>query len=157
MQDRLRRATLRARPATRSVRRSSTPGKSDSGPAGHQTAPVDTVRRRPIELSHLPRAPSYWYSVQGLVAAERAGQVHESEQDVGVPLVADLHPWAADEPGQRPSTTYRWRPSRPLDSMSRLAILGDDPTPAQRPPAAWVVGALVQVELGVPPTRPTGR
>jgi hypothetical protein len=24
------------------------------------------------------------------------------EQDVGVPLVADLHPWAADGPGQRP-------------------------------------------------------
>ena len=50
--------------------------------------------------------------VQGLAVAERAGQVHEAEQDVGVPLVADLHPWAADEPGQRPSTTYRWRPSR---------------------------------------------
>jgi hypothetical protein len=91
------------------------------------------------------------------VAAERAGQVHEAEQDVGVPLVADLHPWAADEPGQRPSTTYRWRPSRPLDSMSRLAILGGDLAPAQCPPAAWVVGALVQVELGGPPTRPTGR
>jgi hypothetical protein len=73
-----------------------------TSPAGHQTAPVDTARRRPIELSYLPRAPSYRYSVQGLVAAERAGQVHEAEQDVGVPLVADLHPWAADEPGQRP-------------------------------------------------------
>jgi hypothetical protein len=59
----------------------------------HQAAPVDTARRRPIELSHFPGAPLYRYSVQGLVAAERAGQVHEAEQDVGGPLVADLHPW----------------------------------------------------------------
>jgi hypothetical protein len=62
--------------------------------------------------------------VQVVEAEQRAGQLHEPEQDVGVPLVADLQaPVAASQASDR-STTYRWRPSRWLDSMPRRAIRG---------------------------------
>ena len=58
------------------------------------------------------------------MAAKRAGQVHEAEQEVGVPLVADLHPWAADELSQRPLHHVPVGPSRLLDSMPRRRSSG---------------------------------
>ena len=58
-------------------------------------------------------------SGQGVEADECAGQVEDPEQDNRAPLVADLQPPVADQPRQRPSPTYRWRPSRWLGSMPR--------------------------------------
>ena len=85
--------------------------------------------------------------MQGLETHQRARQLHEPDQDVGPPLIADLEASIAHQPGQRPLHHI----PMPAESLARLdATPGDpwrDPTPAQRPPAARVVLALVQMQL----------
>ena len=81
--------------------------------------------------------------------------MEEPQQDVRAALVADLQPPVACQPRQRPldHVPVAAQPSRGLD-----AAAGDprgDTASAQRPPAARVVVAIVQVELGGPPAGPT--
>src|SRR5215218_73323 len=81
--------------------------------------------------------------------------MQKPEQHLGVPLVADLQAPVAHQPRQRPlhhvavaAQPIAWLDAAPGDSRG-------DPTATQRPPAARVVVALVQVELGGPPAGPT--
>jgi hypothetical protein len=97
--------------------------------AGLQAAPArpflsgDSATRYRSEYVELV-SRSYLRPVQVLEADERAGQVHEREQDVGAPLVARLQPPVAPQPRQRSLHHVPVRPSLPLDSTPRRAILG---------------------------------
>jgi hypothetical protein len=81
-------------------------------------------------------------------ADQRTGQICEPQQEVGAPLLADLQPPIAHQPGQRP-LHHLPMAAQPLARLD--ATPGDpraDPPPAQRPPATRVVVALVAVQLG---------
>jgi uncharacterized protein (TIGR03083 family) len=93
--------------------------------------------------------------LQGVEADQRARQLHEPQHDVGAPLVAHLQAPVAHQPRQRPLHHIPVA-AQPLAGLD--ATPGDprgDPASAQRPPATWVVIALVAVQLGGPlPGRP---
>jgi hypothetical protein len=93
-------------------------------------------------------APSPRRRVHGLQADERAGQVHEPQQDIGAPLIAHLQPPVAHQPCQRP-LHHIPVVAQPLAGLDAAAgDPGRDPAAAQRLAAAWVVVPLVEMELG---------
>jgi hypothetical protein len=75
-------------------------------------------------------------------------QLQEPEQDVAAPLVAGLQSPIAHQPGQRP-LHHRAVAAQPLARLDAAAgDPRDDPASAQGAAAAWVVVALVAVQLG---------
>jgi len=97
---------------------------------------------------------SQWLKLAG--TDQRAGQMQERGQDVGAALVADRQPAVGQQPGQRALDLPAVATQPGVGLQPTPGDPWGDPAPAQQLPAARVVIALVAMQLGWAPPRPTG-
>ena len=135
-------ATRRSRSPPRSPRRSHPRRRRLPDRLGPPSTPSTFVDGQPGMPSRVKS------QAQGLEADQRAGQMHQPQQDVGAPLVAHLEPPIAHQPRQRPLHHIPVM-AQPLAGLHTTpGDPGRDPPAAQCPPAAPIVIALVAMQLG---------